>query len=89
MMGNNVEAIRGLSSVSEAMREVTESVEVLVAQTRRIVRDLVIDLMALVAPLPAPAAQTDATFARWAGRIAVYAVALHATLAHLDKRLNG
>lgn len=89
LVANNVEAIKGLSSVSAALAEVTESVGVLVAQTRRIVRDLVIDLMALALPLPVSAAQKDGTFARWACRIAGYAVALDTTLTHLDKRLNG
>jgi hypothetical protein len=89
LMGNNVEAIRGLSAVSAALAEITETVAVLVAQTRRIVRDLVIDLMALAAPLPSSAAHRDATFARWAGRTTLYAVALDTTLTHLENRLNG
>jgi uncharacterized protein YukE len=89
LMANNVAAIQGLGSVSAALAEITETVGVLVAQTRRIVRDLVIDLIALAVPLPASTAQQDATFARWAFRIAVYAVALEATLTHLDQRLNG
>jgi hypothetical protein len=84
LMANNVEAIKGLSSVSAALAEITDSVGVLVAQTRRLVRDLVIELMALTLPL-----RTDGTFARWACRTAVYAVALDTTLTHLDKRLNG
>ncbi len=85
LMANNVEAIKGLSSVSAALAEITESVGVLVAQTRRIVRDLVIDLMAL----PLSTAQNDGAFARWACRITVYAVALGITLTHLESRLNG
>ncbi|MGH3881233.1 MAG: hypothetical protein ACRDSK_29775 [Actinophytocola sp.] len=89
LMGHNVEAVKGLSSVSAALAEITESVGILVAQTRRIVRDLVIDLMALTAPLPVPTAPTEGTFARWACRIAVYAVALDTTLTHLENRLNG
>jgi hypothetical protein len=80
LMGHNIEAIRGLSSVSAAFGEITESVGVLVAQTRRLVRELVISLA--VAP-------TDATLWRLACRIAVYGVALNATLTHLEDRLNG
>jgi len=80
LMGHNVEAIRGLSSVSAAFAEITESVGVLVAQTRRLVRELVVGLV--LAP-------TDATFRRLACRIAVYGVALEATLTHLENRLNG
>ncbi|PWK83282.1 hypothetical protein C8D88_111167 [Lentzea atacamensis] len=34
-------------------------------------------------------APSDATFRRMACRIAVYGVALHATLTHLENRLNG
>lgn len=89
LMDNNIEAIQGLSSISAALAEITESVGVLVAQTRRIVRDLVIDLMALAVPLPTSVAHQDWTFARWARRVAVYAVALDTTLTHLDERLNG
>lgn len=80
LMGHNIEAIRGLSSVSAAFAEITESVGVLVAQTRRLVRELVVSLA--VAP-------TDATLWRLACRIAVYGVALDATLTHLENRLNG
>lgn len=80
LMGHNIEAIRGLSSVSAAFAEIVESVGVLVAQTRRLVRELVVGLA--VAP-------TDATFRRLACRIAVYGVALRATLTHLENRLNG
>jgi hypothetical protein len=80
LMGHNVEAIRGLSSVSAAFAEITESVGVLVAQTRRLVRELVVSLA--VAP-------TDATLWRLACRIAVYGVALDATLTHLENRLRG
>jgi hypothetical protein len=89
LIAHNVEATKRLGSVSAALAEITESVGVLVAQTRRIVRDLVVELMALAVRLPVPAAQQDGTFARWACRIAVYAVALDTTLTHLDKRLNG
>lgn len=85
LMGHNVDAIRGLSSVSEVLAEITESVAVLVAQTRRITRDLVIDLLALAVPT----AKAHGTFARWACRVTAYAVALDATVTHLDKRLNG
>jgi hypothetical protein len=88
LMAANVEAVKGLSSVSAALGEVTESVEVLVAQTRRLVRDLVTDLLALTLPRPSSAVQ-DGTLARWARRIAVYAVALNTSLTQLDKRLNG
>jgi hypothetical protein len=80
LMGHNIEAIRGLSSVSAAFAEIVQSVGVLVAQTRRLVRELVIGLA--VAP-------TDATLWRLACRIAVYGVALNATLTHLEDRLNG
>ena len=80
LMGHNVEAIRGLSAVSAAFAEITESVGVLVAQTRRLVRELVVSLA--VAP-------TDATLWRLACRIAVYGVALNATLTHLENRLDG
>ncbi|WP_434449929.1 hypothetical protein [Lentzea sp. E54] len=80
LMGHNIEAIRGLSSVSAAFAEITESVGVLVAQTRRLVRELVISLVA---------APTDVTLWRLACRIAVYGVALDATLTHLQQRLNG
>jgi hypothetical protein len=80
LMGHNIEAIRGLSTVSAAFAEITESVGVLVAQTRRLVRELVVGLA--VAP-------TDATLWRLACRIAVYGVALNATLTHLENRLNG
>ncbi|MCR3749407.1 hypothetical protein [Lentzea californiensis] len=80
LMGHNIEAIRGLSSVSAAFGEITESVGVLVEQTRRLVRELVISLA--VAP-------TDATLWRLACRIAVYGVALEATLTHLEDRLSG
>jgi hypothetical protein len=80
LMGHNIDAIRGLSSVSAAFGEITESVGVLVAQTRRLVRELVISLA--VAP-------TDATLWRLACRIAVYGVALNATLTHLEDRLEG
>ncbi|WP_086663512.1 hypothetical protein [Lentzea kentuckyensis] len=80
LMGHNVEAIRGLSAVSAAFAEITESVGVLVAQTRRLVRELVVGLA--VAP-------TDATLWRLACRIAVYGVALNATLTHLENRLEG
>ena len=80
LMGHNIEAIRGLSSVSAAFAEITQSVGVLVAQTRRLVRELVVSL--LVSP-------TDATFRRLTCRIAVYGVALNATLTHLENRLNG
>ncbi len=85
LMGNNVEAIRGLSSVSAALAEITGSVGVLVARTRRIVHDLIVDVLA-VSAAPAP---RSGTFARWACRIAVYAVALDTTLKHLDEHLNG
>ncbi|NGY61551.1 hypothetical protein G7043_21725 [Lentzea sp. NEAU-D13] len=80
LMGHNIEAIRGLSAVSAAFAEITESVGVLVAQTRRLVRELVVSLA--VAP-------TDATLWRLACRIAVYGVALNATLTHLENRLDG
>jgi len=80
LMGHNIEAIRGLSSVSAAFAEIVQSVGVLVAQTRRLVRELVVGLV--VAP-------TDATLWRLACRIAVYGVALDATLTHLQNRLNG
>lgn len=80
LMGNNIEAIRGLSSVSAAFAEIVDSVGVLVAQTRRLVCELVIGLA--VAP-------GEATFRRLACRIAVYGVALEATLTHLENRLNG
>ncbi|MEU0880178.1 hypothetical protein ABZ345_16380 [Lentzea sp. NPDC005914] len=80
LMGHNVEAIRGLCAVSAAFAEITESVEVLVAQTRRLVRELVVSLA--VAP-------SDVTFQRLACRIAVYGVALDATLTHLENRLKG
>lgn len=80
LMGHNIEAMRGLSSVSAAFAEITESVGVLVAQTRRLVRELVVSLA--VAP-------TDATLWRLACRIAVYGVALNATLTHLENRLEG
>jgi hypothetical protein len=80
LMGHNIEAIRGLSSVSAAFAEITESVGVLVAQTRRLVRELVVALV--VAP-------SDVTFRRLACRIAVYGVALDATLTHLEERLDG
>lgn len=80
LMGHNIAAIRGLSSVSAAFAEIVESVGVLVAQTRRLVRELVVSLA--VAP-------TDATLWRLACRIAVYGVALNATLTHLENRLNG
>ncbi|MEV6906893.1 hypothetical protein [Amycolatopsis sp. NPDC051071] len=85
LMGNNIEAIRGLGSVSAALAEITETVRVLVARTRRIVHDLIIDVLA-VSAAPAPRA---GTFARWVCRIAVYAVALNVTLKHLDQHLNG
>jgi hypothetical protein len=85
LMTNNIEGIKGLSSVSAALGEITESVGVLVAQTRRIVRDVVIEL----ARLAVSTAWQEWTFARWARRIAVYAVALDTTLTHLDNRLNG
>ncbi|RZQ60250.1 hypothetical protein EWH70_30155 [Amycolatopsis suaedae] len=88
LMANNVEGIRQLGAISAALAEITESVGVLVAQTRRIVHDLVLDLVALTLPLPV-AAVRDGTFARWARRISVYAVALGTTLTHLDRRLNG
>jgi hypothetical protein len=55
-------------------------VGVLVAQTTRILRDFITDLTTL---------RQDGTFVRWTRRIAVYAVALHITLTHLDQRLNG
>ncbi|WP_181777452.1 hypothetical protein [Amycolatopsis pittospori] len=84
LMGNNIEAIKGLSSISAALAEITESVGVLVAQTRRIVHDLIADL--LTVSVSAPRART---FTRWAGRIAVYAVALDTTLTHLNEHLNG
>ena len=80
LMGHNIDAIRGLSSVSAAFAEITESVGVLVAQTRRLVRELVVSLA--VAP-------SDATFQRLTCRIAVYGVALDATLTHLENRLQG
>lgn len=80
LMGHNIDAIKGLSSVSAAFAEITESVGVLVAQTRRLVRELVVSLA--VAP-------SDATFQRLTCRIAVYGVALDATLTHLENRLNG
>ncbi|WP_394613568.1 hypothetical protein JNUCC0626_27010 [Lentzea sp. JNUCC 0626] len=80
LMSHNVEALRGLSSVSAAFGEITESVGVLVAQTRRLVRELVVGLA--VAP-------TDATLWRLACRIAVYGVALNTTLDHIRARLNG
>lgn len=80
LMGHNIEAIRGLSAVSAAFGEITESVGVLVAQTRRLVRELVISLA--VAP-------SDGTLWRLACRIAVYGVALDATLTHLEQRLDG
>jgi hypothetical protein len=80
LMGHNIGAIRGLSSVSAAFAEITESVGVLVAQTRRLVRELVVSLA--VAP-------SDATFQRLTCRIAVYGVALDATLTHLENRLQG
>lgn len=80
LMGHNVEAIRGLASVSAAFGEITESVGVLVAQTRRLVRELVVGLA--VAP-------SEATLWRLACRIAVYGVALEATLTHLENRLDG
>ncbi|GGU48448.1 hypothetical protein [Lentzea flava] len=80
LMGHNIDAIRGLSSVSAAFAEITESVGVLVAQTRRLVRELVISLV--VAP-------SDVTFQRLTCRIAVYGVALNATLTHLENRLEG
>lgn len=78
LMSHNIEAIRGLSSVSAAFGEITESVGVLVAQTRRLVRELVLGLA--LAP-------SDATLWRLACRIAVYGVALDATLTHLEARL--
>ena len=80
LMGHNIAAIRGLSSVSGAFAEVVDSVGVLVAQTRRLVRELVVGLA--VAP-------SQTTFRRLACRIAVYGVALDATLTHLQNRLNG
>jgi hypothetical protein len=80
LMGHNIDAIRGLSSVSAAFAEITESVGVLVAQTRRLVRELVVSLA--VAP-------SDVTFQRLTCRIAVYGVALDATLTHLENRLKG
>jgi hypothetical protein len=86
LMAHNVEAIKRLASVAAALAEITESVGILVAQTRRIVHDLVMDLMTLAV---APTVQPDGTFARWAYRIAGYAVALDTALTQLEKRLNG
>ncbi|ALG10650.1 WXG100 family type VII secretion target [Kibdelosporangium phytohabitans] len=89
LMGYNVEAIRGLSAVSAALADTTQSTGLLVSQTRGIVRDLVIDLMALVVPPPSARPLAEGTFARWTCRIAVYAVALNIALTHLGDRLNG
>lgn len=80
LMGHNIGALRGLSSVSAAFAEIVDSVGVLVAQTRRLVRELVLGLA--LAP-------SDVTFRRLACRIAGYGVALDATLTHLESRLNG
>lgn len=87
LMGHNVAAIKGLSAVSAALAQTTDSAGVLVTQTRRIVREFVVDLLTLT--VPASTAWRDGTFARWARRVAVYAVALNTTLTHLDRRLNG
>lgn len=93
LMTNNVEAVGGLSAISAALSELTEAVGVLVDQTRRIVRDLVADLMAWVndamSAEPHRMTAAPATFARWAGRTAVYTTALHLSVTHIEQRLNG
>lgn len=97
MMANNVEALRGLSSISTAMTVVTRAAGDLVLLTRDIVRGLLGDLVArvlgwstetTVVPLPVLTARLGTVVAT-AWRVDAYLKALVNSIVNLSRSIDG
>ena len=98
LMGNNVDALGGLSVLAATMSSATEAAGNLVTFTRDIVRDLIADLVArvivwaleslLVVTIPIVAAQIASAVVKWAGRILGYTTALIDSLRNLTRLLG-
>jgi uncharacterized protein YukE len=98
MMGNNVQAIDGLSALAATMSSATQAAGNLVQFTRDLVRDLISDLVArvivwaaeslLVVTIPLVAAQIASAVVKWAGRILGYTSALISSLTNLTRLLG-
>ncbi|GGQ72232.1 WXG100 family type VII secretion target [Couchioplanes azureus] len=99
LMGNNVDALDGLSVLAATMSSATQAAGNLVTFTRDIVRDLIADLVARVVvwaleslaivTIPVVAAQIASAVVKWAGRILTYTMALVESLKNLRQLLEG